>query len=206
MTSSIFSTVTCPKCQAQSQAEVWTSVNNIENPDEAQWLIDGFLFKHTCPNCQTEMTLNHDCLYHDAKRKAMVLYVADPAKETQAFEALDARKPRGYVARLAQSRDDLREKAAILRDGLDDRAVEVAKQAVFNKFVSVGEVVKDARPLYGALAENGDIIVEFVSEQGTTETVVPRDVYDGIADSFTDVQPPLVDRRWAMAILEKWEG
>ena len=205
MTASINVSVTCPACSAQSDAEVWTSVNNAESPDEAQWLIDGFLFSHECPGCGNVMTLDHDCLFHDVQHKAMVLYVADPAKSADAFAALDARKPHGYTARLVASRDELREKAAILRDGLDDRAVEVAKQAVFNKFVASEEVVKDARPLYGALAEDGGIVVEFVSEQGTTETTIPRSVYDGIAESFTDVQPPVVDRLWAMAVLDKWE-
>ena len=197
--------VTCPKCHAQGEAEIWASVDNVQSPDEAQWLIDGFLFQYECPECGNVCTLNHDCLYTDGRNKALILYVADPAQAEETFNAVDAHKPIGYYTRLVDSADALREKAAMLRDGLDDRAVEVAKQAVFNRLVATGQVDKDARVLYGALAEDGGIIVEFVTPSGTTETTVPADVYRGIADSFTDAQPPVVDRIWAMNVLNNWE-
>ena len=197
--------VTCPKCGEKGEAEVWTRVSNADAPDTAQYLIDGFLFRYECPACGNVSTLNHDCLYEDANRAAYVLYVADPARAESQLAMLDAAKPQGSYVRLVGSADTLREKAAILRDGLDDRAVEVAKQAVFNRLVSTGEVKKEARPLYGALAEDGGIIVEFVEASGTLETTVPADVYRGIADSFTDVQPPVVDAAWAMNILTQWE-
>ncbi len=197
--------ITCPKCGNVSTAEVWTSVNNVESPDVAQWLIDGFLFQHECPTCNHVVTLNHDCLYHDARRKVMVLYVADPAKAESAFAQLEERLPEGYYARLAFSRDELREKAAILRDDLDDRAVEVAKQAVLNRFVGTGQVDRDARALYGALDEDGGIIVEFVTPAGATETTIGRDIYEGIVASFTEEQPAVIDRIWAMNVLSNWE-
>ena len=196
--------ITCAKCGATDQVEIWATVNNADDPDVAQWLIDGFLFQHECPNCGNLATLNHDCLFHDVANKTMILYVADPAKAQDALAALDSRKPAGYRIRLVASRETLREKAAILRDGLDDRAVEVAKAAVFNRFVSAGEVIKDARPYYGAKDEDGGIIVEFVSVGKTVQTTVPRDIYEGIAASFEDVQPPVVDQAWAMNVLSNW--
>ena len=205
MTSSMNVSITCPRCNETSEAEVWTSINTVENPDEAQWLIDGFLFQHECPACGNVLVLNHDCLLNDAKNSTMVLYVADPAKAEDALEALEARKPESYTVRLVATRDELREKAAILRDGLDDRAVEVAKEAVFNHFVSLGDVARDARALYGARAEDGGIIVEFVGDSQAKETTVPLDVYQGIAESFTDLQPAVVDRQWAMNVLSNWE-
>ena len=197
--------VTCPKCHERGDAEIWTRVNNVETPDEAQWLIDGFLFQYECPACGNVATLNHDCLYEDARNHALILYVADSARAEEQLAALDEGKPEGYYVRLVGSGEVLREKAAILRDGLDDRAVEVAKQAVFNRLVGTGRVKKEARPLYGALAEDGGIIVEFVEASGTLETTVPADVYRGIADSFTDVQPFVVDSAWAMNVLSQWE-
>ena len=204
MTQSQTITVTCPKCEQQGTAEIWTSINARDDPDGAQWLIDGFLFQYECPACGHVSALNHDCLFHDVRNSAMVLYVADPEKAEGAMAALEARRRDGYRLRLVASLEELREKAAIFRDGLDDRAVEVAKQAIFNRFVSTGEVEKGARVRYGATAEDGGVIVEFVSAQGTTETTVPPDVYQGIADSFTDVQPPVVDRFWAMNVLTNW--
>lgn len=205
MSDSMTVAVTCPKCKEVGEAEIWTRVNNAERPDEAQWLIDGFLFQYECPACGNVADLNHDCLYEDADRKALVMYVADHARVDDTLAALEERKPAGYYVRIADSRDSLREKAALLRDGLDDRAVEVAKRALANRLVSKGDVSKDARVLYGALAEDGGIIVEFVSSMGTTETTIPARVYQGIADSFTDMQPSIVDADWATGILKQWE-
>ena len=203
MTSSMSVSLTCPQCGNVGEAEVWTSVNNVENPDEAQWLIDGFLFQYECPTCGHVSALNHDCLFNDAKNKVMILYVADSQKADEALATLDSRKPRGYRIRLVSTLEELREKAALFRDGLDDRAVEVAKQAVCNRLVSIGEVSRDARVLYGA-RDGDDVIVEFVTSSGTTETTIPANVYQGIADSFTDVQPAVVDRAWAMGVLAQW--
>lgn len=197
--------ITCPSCHAAGEAEIWTHVNNVENPDEAQWLIDGFLFQYECPECGHVSTLNHDCLYHDARNRAFILYAAESFKAQDALAALEARAPQGYRIRLVDSRETLREKAAILRDGLDDRAVEVAKLAAFDKFAEEGSLDRSARAYYGALDEDGGVIVEFVSPSGTTETTVPRDVYDGIAASFTEAQPPIVDRAWATQVLNLWE-
>lgn len=205
MTSSMKISVTCPKCHERSEAEVWTSVNNVENPDEAQWLIDGFLFQHECPACGHAATLNHDCLFHDAEAKAFVLYVADRKKAADALKALEDRAPRDYLVRSVHTRDELREKAAILRDGLDDRAMEVVKLAAFNKFAEAGELPAQTRAFYGALAEDGGIIVEFVTDGGTTETTVPRDLYDRVAKSFADAQPSVVDRAWATKVLAEWD-
>ena len=205
MTSSMKVEVTCPRCHAAGEAEVWTSVDSGESPDEAQWLIDGFLFQYECPDCGHVSALNHDCLYKDPQQRAFVLYAADRTKAHDALAELERRAPEGYRVRLVHSSEELREKAAIFRDGLDDRAIEVAKLAAFDKFAEEGGVGRDARARYGALAEDGGIIVEFVAEGATAETTVPRDVYEGIAASFTDVQPSVVDRAWASQILANWK-
>ena len=205
MTSSQTVSITCPQCGNADEVEVWTSINNVENPDEAQWLIDGFLFRFECPVCGNVSVLNHDCVYHDANRKALVMYAADRTRAQNAQAALEERAPVGYLVRAVHTPDELREKAAILRDGLDDRAVEVAKLAAYNRFVEEGKVTPDVRTLYGAIDEDEGIIVEFVSPTGSYETTVPRELYERIADSFTDQQPTVVDRAWASQVLAKWD-
>lgn len=197
--------IACPHCGAPGEAEIWTNVNNAENPDAAQWLIDGFLFQYECPACGHVATLNHDCIFNDAKAKALVLYAADRTRAQDALAALEQRAPEGYRVRFVHTQDELREKAALFRDGLDDRAVEVAKLAAFNRFAETGELPASTRAFFGALDENGDIIVEFVTETGTTETAIPRSLYDSIAASFTSLQPSIVDRAWATQVLANWE-
>ena len=205
MTSSMKAHVICPRCEGESDVEVWTSINNVESPDEAQWLIDGFLFDHECPHCGNRITLNHDCVFHDAINKVLIMYAADRTRAQNATVELESRAPEGYRVRSVHTREELREKAAIFRDGLDDRAVEAAKLALFDKFVQDGQISPDTRTYYGALAEDGGIIVEFVNASGSVEATVPRDVYDGIAASFTDAQPTVVDRAWATQVLANWD-
>lgn len=208
MTERMNVSVTCPQCGTESTTEVWTSVNSADNPDEAQWLIDGFLFEHECPECGNAITLNHNCLYHNPGRKAMVLYLARPQNVDQAETALEKHRAAGYRARIVPSRLVLREKAAMLRDGLDDRGVELVKFLVFNKFVEEGAIDSRHTAYYGALAEDGGIIVEFIAAGcEPQETVVPRDVYDNAVQQIDalaveDAQPFLVDRPWAAKTYE----
>ena len=208
MTEAITTNITCPKCDTASAVEIWVSVNSAESPDEAQWLIDGFLFEHTCPTCGNVMTLNHDCLLHDPAHKTLVQLVADKHSLPSAESALEEWRERGYRTRIVGTREALREKAALLRDGLDDRAVELCKFLIYNKFVEEGKIDSTRSAYYGALAENNDIIVEFIGGGEPLETTIPRDVYDGaIAQmgslAIDDPDPLVVDRRWIASIYDK---
>lgn len=202
MTECMKAEVSCPRCQTRSEAEVWVSVNSAESPDVAQWLIDGFLFEHACPSCGNVMTLNHDCLYHDPDSRLLVHYLADAGRRAEVEEALATWRERGYRVRLVGTREALREKAATARDGLDDRAVELCKFLVFNKLVADGALDAGRSAYYGALDEDGGIIVEFVGAGEPLETCVPRDVYEAalaqvgtLADD--DADAPVIDRAWA---------
>ena len=249
--------VTCPKCSESDTAEVWTSINSSTNPDEAQYLIDGFLFSWTCPACGHTATLNYDCLYHDPARKLMIQYIANAAtnadahggttanaktaanvanaasnteadtksrvttgtdasvsttanaetvtSEQRAKQAADALAPlrdKGYEVRIVASRESLREKAAIARDGLDDRAIELLKFLLFNKFVGEGVLDGNCAAYYGALDEDGNIIVEFVGAGEPQESTIPRDVYETAAGQIPQLGHELlsafsIDRSWA---------
>ncbi len=202
MTSTRTIEIACPRCHVTDSAEIWTSVNAREDPDAAQWLIDGFLFEHTCGSCGNVMMLNHDCLYHDPDRKVLVQLVAAPARMNEAKEALQPYVQRGYEARVVGSRYALREKAAIVRDGLDDHAVELLKFLVFNRFVGEGGLHSSAVAYYGARTEDGAIVIEFVGDGEPRETEVPADLYASAAGQLEglvleDADPLCVDRAWA---------
>ena len=202
MTQMLNINVTCPNCGTCDTAEVWASVNAAENPQEAQYLIDGFLFSWTCPACGHAAALNHDCLYHDPNRKVMVQYVANADDARHAASALAPLRAEGYEVRVVASRESLREKAALARDGLDDRAVELLKFLLFNKFVAEGAVPATSVAYYGALDEEGGIVVEFVGQGEPLESTVPRDVYETAVGQIPHLDSDLleafcVDRAWA---------
>ena len=201
--------VTCPKCGGRDDVEIWLRIDSGDAPDEAQWLIDGFLFEFACPDCGNVSILNHDCLYHDTASKLYVYYVSRPDKAPAAREELARYHDEGATVRLVGSRYELREKAAIARDGLDDRVVELLKFLVFNKFVADGNLDASFTAYYGALDDEGGIVVEFVDGKGDPfQTSVPRDLYDSAAEQVAHVEGPdadslIVDRPWAARVYDQ---
>ena len=194
--------VTCPQCGKVDEVEIWATVNASSDPNAVQWIIDGFLFEWECTGCGCAITLNHDCLYHDPDRKVMIQYVSKPEKILDAARALEALRSRGYELRIVTSLSSLREKVAIERDGLDDKVVELLKFALFNKFVAEGKLQGTDVAYYGAIDEDGGIIVEFIGQGDAQESSIPRELYDSVAQQVPHLDRELlgslsVDRAWA---------
>ena len=64
----------CPACGAESQAEVWRSMNVTQDPDVKELLLAGTVNVFQCPKCRYESLLDVDFLYHDMERKFSVQY------------------------------------------------------------------------------------------------------------------------------------
>ena len=139
-------TFKCPECGEEIPLTLWQSVNTAENPKEAEALAYGDLFYIQCPKCGYQTMANYSLLYHDVEHGMMIQYIATPDREERAKEMAEYRKARkesieaakaqdpalakqlyGSVFRFVTSLNDLREKALILRAGLDDRYVELVK-------------------------------------------------------------------------------
>lgn len=130
-------TIACPACGAHDEVAIWASINNKLDPNEANELLCGNLLESTCPSCGSSTELCYPCLFHDMKQHAMIQYAADGNQVEKTASDLD--KPfeqgplqdmvdeAGYRCRIVFSHHDLREKARIFRDGLDDRAIEIIK-------------------------------------------------------------------------------
>ena len=69
-------TLTCPSCGKDFEAEVWTIVDAIERPDLAQALRDGTLDVVTCPYCSYSSMAGAPLLFHDGERRRV--YFAAP--------------------------------------------------------------------------------------------------------------------------------
>lgn len=124
--------VKCPKCGKKDKVVIWQSLNGDIDPKAKQKLIDGTLFRFECKKCGLKINLDYPILYHDMANRAMVYYVKEESisKSENVFEQAENQMGNllvGYKKRIVTSTNDLREKAIIFANGLDDRIVEIVK-------------------------------------------------------------------------------
>lgn len=140
-------------------------------------------------------------------KAAQALALADKADEAAAEEAGAAAAAApdaldGYLLRIVASRNALREKAVILRNGLDDRAVEVLKLTSFNLAASQGKLKGATEAYFGGVKKSGDILIDFVGGRRHRETKVPRELYESVLGDVRQFDPNpngqlVVDAAWA---------
>ncbi|HAM15503.1 MAG TPA: hypothetical protein DCP91_06540 [Eggerthellaceae bacterium] len=122
--------------------------------------------------------------------------------------AADPRALDGYRLRIVTSRNALREKVAILRGDMDDRAIEALKLATFNLVESQGRLKGATSAYYGGIAKSGDIGIKFTGGRKYYETTVPAATYERAVEDVRsylaqadDPDPLVVDRAWAERFL-----
>ncbi len=206
MSDSVQKTIVCPHCGQKGEAQTWPVVDAFEDPEAADALLSGTLFDYTCAGCNTTFTLDFDVIYVDDYARGRVRYArraedrADEERlvdEMPAPSYLDPDDDRPYTSRIVDSRDALREKAALFRDGLDDRAVELIKASAFDLFESRGEVDAGDIVRYGGQTEDGALLLEFIGDAGVRETEVPRSSYDALVARELPADDVVVDAAWA---------
>ena len=222
--------IACPVCGAAGDFIVRESLNNVLNPDEAQQLIDGSLFTYCCPHCGSKTDVVYPCLYHDMKEHAMVQLVGKGSLD-DAIRMLDKLQADGMLARmtaeanyrhrLVTSQNDLREKAMLFRDGLDDRAMEVLKLLVLKQLAETEtdfeELMSNGILLYVGQTTAEEIEFEWFIEQPDGSWSKPltfsvqREHYtqaEQIVEMLGRCIGPtyIIDRDWASQILLEKEN
>ena len=211
--------ITCPGCGFAGRFVIWDSVNNVLSPEAAQKLIDGSLFLYECPNCGEKNQVFYACLYHDMEHRAMVQLVSDTEESVKkAFETYEKLMgdgivkeinfDSGYKHRLVTDINSLREKASILRDELDDRAVELMKLIVLAGNAVNDQIPSGATAYYVCLDEGSDLVLEFVSDEGAVSASVGREMYDSLAELVREREPEdkglrFIDSQWAYELLSE---
>ena len=213
--------ITCPECGSTGDFVIWNSVNNKLSPEAAQKLIDGSLFMYECPSCGEKTQVVYACLYHDMEHGAMVQLVSDTEESVEkAFEtygklmddgiAKDIGFDSGYRHRIVTDINALREKASILRDELDDRAVELMKLVVLAQNAGNGQIPSGARAYYVCLDDDSGLVLEFVGDGGAVSASVAREVYESLAELVRDRESEdrglrFIDQQWAYEFLSERE-
>lgn len=205
-----YETITCPACGAKDEIPRWESINNKLSPNEANELLYGNLFEFTCPSCGSSTELCYPCLFHDMERHAMIQYVPDATQAGKTAADLDKLfehgplqhmvDEAGYRCRIVFSHNDLREKARIFHDGLDDRAIEIIKLAVEAMAL---EGTDDDAPLlvfYDRREQDGGLRFVILAEEVMVSTI-PLPAYEDLLPPPNDMpnnREYVIDKNWAL--------
>ena len=213
----------CPKCGKESEPEIQRSVNTVTEPEAAERVISGDLFSYQCPGCGADVVLTYPLLYQDLVRRTTLQLVTPKQGSTLAESVDDAVSERettmaelraklpeadadfGEHFRVVTTPDALREKAMILRAGLDDRYVEIIKSMTLAIQKQDGETTDVASNRFMIDDENKNFIVYF-DENGEPigEDDFPKEFYDAIVDDMKLVdEPAVIDDAWAEPYAEK---
>ena len=134
--------IICPVCKKESDFAVWQSLNAKLDPEAVPQLLDGSLFRFTCPHCGHQASVEYDLLYHDMDNRAMIYYTEPMSRSSVKEQVLRAEEAVGatlnaHRKRIVTSREALAEKIMIFRLGLDDRAVELMKLTTLARLMEV---------------------------------------------------------------------
>lgn len=225
--------VTCTMCGAVGEAPIWDRIDAQNSKSDARHVRNETLFEVTCSRCGHKMSLNYPLMYHDGGERFFIQYVTSDEAQSAAEQtirdeargmareaalaedgsvgALDdgAGALDGYRLRIVRSRNALREKIVVFRNGLDDRVVEVLKLTAFNMAKSQRALKGATGAYFGGVSKAGDVSITFTGGRRHRETVVPAALYaDVLADveARSDGSELTVDRAWAERFLEKTQS
>jgi len=198
--------VTCPNCGKISNFTIWDRLNTRLNPIAKLQLFNGSLFRLKC-SCGYISAVDYTMLYHDQRNKVMLHYFSNKTTEeadkefaelirSGAFELLS-----GYRHRIVSSQQELREKALIFNEGLDDRVIEYLKTAVYAQVIDTYPKAK--RDQFFLIISNSTWTIHFQIDGTPYQVEVYRSDYDHIYDQMKhfltlESAPLRVDSLWAM--------
>lgn len=121
--------VSCPNCKKQFEAIMFESLNTDYDSTVIESVIRGDRFSAKCPHCGFVTHLEYDLLYHDMKHQAMiwVIHKEYPEHAKKVDEVKSTRLLPYNMIRIVPDINALREKAACLASGKDDRVIELCK-------------------------------------------------------------------------------
>src|SRR5436853_2853239 len=102
--------VKCPHCGTESSQHFYASANVTISPTLKKQILEGSLFKKTCPKCETGFDVQHDMLYHDMEQELCVWLKYENEFGEMKLESGAERADRmfkGYKLRVVFGRNDL---------------------------------------------------------------------------------------------------
>ena len=219
-------TIECPECKAKNNILCWQNINSVTTPSAKEQLLSGELFSVKCSNCGKTINFNYPLLYHDPIHRCIVDYTSplgntgdNPEDNTenrmQQIRYLQAMSDTykdqldSYKIRLVSNQNELREKAIIFENNLDDRVIEIIKLIYLLQLSKDKPDIK-IKATYYLRGEKGNHALQFLSEDGRTFSAeIDNGLYDDINNDYGsefDGFPGnqfVIDAQWATRFLHE---
>ncbi len=208
--------ITCSKCGKESGFTAWRSLNTVLDPDEKIKVLNGELFRFTCPDCGYKAFVNYPHLYHAMDEEVIIYYLPDK-NEDEIQEAINAFQfqddftkgcPENYKKRIVFALADLIEKANIFNAGLDDKIIELMKIFYYVQ-IKDKNVTDKIAVIRFFVDDNGEMMFLFNSEEEMICTArFSRDMYDILSDRYGTLLQKhsegnfFIDFNWAYEIVK----
>ncbi|MBQ9068344.1 MAG: CpXC domain-containing protein [Eggerthellaceae bacterium] len=196
--------------------DAWSYIASTRDAAAREKLLQGKLFKYTCPVCGTTTTMAHNCIYHDTERNTFLLYSTRREAQAECEHTLDelVRKaadanghdPASYQKRIVFTTFEFCEKARILADGYDDRVIELMKVAIKRGMLEDGIIgARDILIYERTMEDTGGVSFVVTGEIPGDVVGVPqgytylKDQWEEVLDQLTDEYR--FDAAWANAFL-----
>ena len=194
--------VSCPNCGETIEYTMWLSINT-EKDFAISDIISGKLFEAECTKCGITIHMDYPILFNDMLHHMMIYYTFPEKAHEVERSAFTSRVP-GTQYRIVTSQDALREKAAILNDGLDDRFVELLKALVLPQLQKQLQEKQIKSILY--LDKDDAYHFELLYDGGNSVATIPAEYYDHVRETYGPLPddndtPFYIDREWAEGIL-----
>jgi len=202
--------ITCPKCGSKQEFTMFPTINGSDH-DIREKFLDGSLMTITCSNCGFSGVVEYPMVYHDISENFSLYF--EPDSDTRTVDLghmLPAHLEGEFRLRLVHTQDDLREKIYIFRDKLDDRIVELVKDAILREMEAKKEKIQPDALFYAedSFACEGRSLI-FVPKKGTEyldPIKIPFATYENIKKMMSGIWEratkgySVVDREWIKAV------
>lgn len=204
--------IKCPKCGKDGDFVIWDSINTALNPEMKEKVLSGEAFKFVCPHCNSTAMVDYGYLYHQAEDDMMVYYVQNDERLKSAEEEFDKIKAESadedpdytnMLFRIVKSANQLKEKIFIFDEGLDDRAVELVKVALYSQWIQSDPDLQVREILLNIDEDKKKSFVVRMGDDKWASAEFPQDLYDNFLKEFcsdADVKncgEYVIDFNWA---------
>ncbi|MGD9875114.1 MAG: CpXC domain-containing protein [Kiritimatiellia bacterium] len=200
-------TITCPKCRAQQETELFESVNVGAEPQLKESLLQNQINLVTCGECGFSFRVDKPLLYHDPAHAAMIYYLplggADYEKGERHFREflgeMNAVMPDGLDVpdvHLVFSWAELIERVFLLEASLDPRLIEYIKYIIYTK--NTEKLNPETKAvLFNAQDSTPEqfcfVVQDVASRKLESILHYSREAYDSLCETFDqDEQTPML--------------
>lgn len=182
--------VICSECGKPFDMNVWQSINISFFGKEKKKVMNGDIFRYTCPHCGIKGKVLYNCLYHDPQKKFMIYFI--PNSSATEFEAEEKvlkgfKNLSQYKLRLETEYNSFIEKIHVLDDDLNDKLFELLRMIALNQ---TQETFSGCQHLHYIGQEDGSFKFQIIVNENAEDTIISVDTssYDTLLPKFVHLK------------------